>query len=173
MSNLSPINDMHIKIFDEICEERFSKIDIDTLLVIIIDNLPTDALLHLAEQYHITGNEGWLHANTESEKRALIKNAIKIHRYKGTKYALLEIFNTLNLSGTITEWFEYGGKPYHFRVRFDTDKLFEEKFEKEILDLIHENKNVRSVLECLVLHLITKQLLVTASAVISFEEITV
>ena len=132
MSNLSPINDMHIKIFDEICEERFSKIDIDTLLVIIIDNLPADALPHLAEQYHITGNEGWLHANTENEKRALIKNAIKIHRYKGTKYALLEIFNTLNLSGTITEWFEYGGKPYNFRVRFDTDKLFEEKFEKEI-----------------------------------------
>ena len=168
MSNLSPINDMHIKIFDEICEERFSKIDIDTLLVIIIDNLPTDALPHLAEQYHITGNEGWLHANTENEKRALIKNAIKIHRYKGTKYALLEIFNTLNLMGTITEWFEYGGKPYNFRVRFDTNKLFEEKFEKEILDLIHENKNVRSVLECLVLHLITKQLLVTGSAVISF-----
>ena len=107
MSNLSPINDMHIKIFDEICEERFSKIDIDTLLVIIIDNLPSDALPHLAEQYHITGNEGWLHANTENEKRALIKNAIKIHRYKGTKYALLEIFNTLNLMGTITEWFEY------------------------------------------------------------------
>ena len=77
MSNLSPINDMHIKIFDEICEERFSKIDIDTLLVIIIDNLPSDALPHLAEQYHITGNEGWLHANTENEKRALIKNAIR------------------------------------------------------------------------------------------------
>ena len=54
MSNLSPINDMHIKIFDEICEERFSKIDIDTLLVIIIDNLPADALPHFAEQYHIT-----------------------------------------------------------------------------------------------------------------------
>ena len=173
MNSLAPINDINLQIFDEICEERFRKIDVTTVLVTIVDNVPTSALPHLAEQYHITGNEGWLHANTEEEKRALIKSAIKIHRYKGTKYALLEIFKTLNLTGSITEWFEYGGDPYHFKAQFDMDTIFEEKFEKEILDLINENKNVRSVLETLVLHLLTKNYLKIASAVITFEEITV
>ena len=95
MSSLAPINDINLNIFDEICEERFGKLDIDTVLVTIIDNLPTSALPHLAEQYHITGNEGWLHATTEDAKRALIKSAIKIHRYKGTKFALQEIFDSL------------------------------------------------------------------------------
>lgn len=173
MNSLAPINDINLKIFDEICEERFSKIDIDTLLVIIIDNLPADALPHLAEQYHITGHEGWLYATTELEKRNLIKSAIKIHRYKGTKYALEEIFKTLNIVGKVIEWFEYGGDPYHFRVQFDVDTLFEETFENEILDLINENKNVRSVLESLIFHLMTKAKIRFTSAVVTFEEIIV
>ena len=92
MNSLAPINDINLKIFDEICEERFKKLDLDVLLVTIIDNLPSDALPHLSEQYHITGNEGWLQALSETEKRNLIKSSIKMHRYKGTKYAIEEIF---------------------------------------------------------------------------------
>ena len=98
-SNLAPISDTSLKIFDEICEERFSQLDLECILVSIIDNVPSSALPHLAEQYHITGNEGWLQALSETEKRNLIKTAIKMHRYKGTKYALEEIFKTLNIVG--------------------------------------------------------------------------
>ncbi len=173
MNSLAPINDINLKIFDEICEERFSKLDLECILVSIIDNVPSDALPHLAEQYHITGNEGWLQAKTEDEKRALIKNSIKLHRYKGTKYGLLETLKTLSLTPTIKEWFEYGGDPYHFRVQFDVDTLFEETFENEILDLINENKNVRSVLESLIFHLMTKAKIRFTSAVVTFEEIIV
>ena len=113
---LAPVNDINLKIFDEICEERFAQLDLESLLVSIIDNVPVDALPHLAEQYHITGNEGWLQALSETEKRNLIKSSIKMHRYKGTKYALEEIFKTLNIVGNIEEWFNYGGDPYHFKV---------------------------------------------------------
>ena len=173
MSNLSPINDMHIKIFDEICEERFSKIDIDTLLVIIIDNLPADALPHLAEQYHITGNEGWLQALSETEKRNLIKSAIKMHRYKGTKYALEEIFKTLNIVGKVIEWFEYGGAPYYFTINFDIERAYDDAFETALLDLINENKNVRSVLEKLIINLTRKTNATFGSAVITSEEVIV
>ena len=52
---LAPINDVNLKIFDEICEERFAQLDLESLLVSIIDNVPVDALPHLAEQYHIQG----------------------------------------------------------------------------------------------------------------------
>lgn len=53
MSNLAPINDINLKIFDEICEERFRQIQLDVLNVQNIDNICGDALPHLAEQYHI------------------------------------------------------------------------------------------------------------------------
>ena len=107
MSNeLAQINDINLQIFDEICAERFNALDLDCVLISLIDKVPSDALPHLAEQYHVTGNEGWLQAVTDTEKRNLIKSAIKIHRFKGTKYAIKEIFKTLNLSGDIEEWFD-------------------------------------------------------------------
>src|SRR5574344_956616 len=91
--SLTPINDENFKIFDKICEERFAGLDLNCLLVTIIDNVPPDALPHLAEQYHVTGNEGWLQCRNDDEKRDLIKRAIEVHRYKGTKYALTKIFD--------------------------------------------------------------------------------
>ena len=145
MSDLAPLKDINLKIFDEICEERFKKLDLDVLLVTIIDNLPSDALPHLAEQYHITGNEGWLQCRNDEEKRDLIKRSIEVHRYKGTKYALQKIFDMFGLEGKIKEWFETGGEPFTFTVDIDfvTKGLDFELIEK-LEDLINEYKNVRS-----------------------------
>ena len=39
MSSLASIEDINLKIFDEICEERFSNLELDVILVSIIDNL--------------------------------------------------------------------------------------------------------------------------------------
>lgn len=148
LGNLAPINDINLKIFDEICEERFGNLNLDAVLVSIIDNVPSDALPHLAEQYHITGNEGWLQALSESEKRNLIKSAIKMHRYKGTKYAIEEIFNTLNIVGNVKEWFNYGGKPYYFKVILQIfNRSINEETETKLRALIDEYKNERSWLE--------------------------
>lgn len=148
MSNLAPINDINLKIFDEICEERFGNLNLDAVLVSIIDYVPSDVLPHLAEQYHITGNEGWLQALSESEKRNLIKSAIKMHRYKGTKYAIEEIFNTLNIVGNVKEWFNYGGKPYYFKVILQIfNRSINEETETKLRALIDEYKNERSWLE--------------------------
>lgn len=148
MSDLAPINDINLKIFDEICEERFGNLNLDAVLVSIIDNVPSDALPHLAEQYHITGNEGWLQALSESEKRNLIKSAIKMHRYKGTKYAIEEIFYTLNIVGNVKEWFNYGGKPYYFKVILQIfNRSINEETETKLRALIDEYKNERSWLE--------------------------
>jgi len=154
MSNIAPINDINLKIFDEICEERFSKLELETLIIAIVDNLPSDALPHLAEQYHITGNEGWLQAITENEKRNLIKNSIKMHRYKGTKYALVEILKNLNVIGEVKEWFEYGGEPFCFKIQLRIfDRPISEETENKLIALINEYKNVRSKLESIDIYL--------------------
>ena len=86
MSNLAPINDINLKVFDQICEERFGALDLKVLDINDVDNLPSDVLPHLAEQYHITGNEGWKFCKTEQEKRDLIKNAINLHKYSCLLY---------------------------------------------------------------------------------------
>ena len=154
MNSLSPIDDVNIKTFDEICEERFSNIDLDCLLVSVIDNVPSDALPHLAEQYHITGNEGWLQVLNDNEKRNLIKSSILMHRYKGTKFALKEVFKTLDITGEILEWFDYGGEPYYFKVRlYVSNRSISEETELKLRALINEYKNERSWLQDLEVYL--------------------
>lgn len=146
--NLAPINDINLKTFDEIFGERLSHIALDVLITAIVDNLPPDALPHLAEQYHVTGNEGWLQAQTGQEKRNLIKKAIEIHRTKGTKHSLLKVLETFDVDGEITEWFEYEGNPYHFKVILNVfNRPISEETEQKLIALINDYKNARSWLE--------------------------
>lgn len=157
MSNITPINDNSFKVFDEICEERFNDIDLECLLVTIIDNVPSDALPHLAEQYHVTGNEGWLQARNDSEKRDLIKRAIEVHRYKGTKYALTKIFDMFGIEGKINEWFETGDVPFTFSVDLDfVSKGLDYELIDKLEDLINEYKNVRSHLSSMKISMTSK-----------------
>lgn len=145
MNNISTINDLNFKIIDEILDLRLSNLELTCLLVTIIDNVPSDALPHLAEQYHITGNEGWLQSRNDSEKRDLIKRAIEVHRYKGTKYALTKIFDMFGIEGQIQEWFETGGEPFTFSVDINfISKGLDYNLIAKLEDLIKEYKNVRS-----------------------------
>ena len=147
MSEITPLNDISSKVFDELFA-RFQNLDTNVLLVYLIDSIDASALVHLADQFHIMGNEGWLQAKTEAEKRELIKNAIELHRYKGTKYALIKVLNSLNINGEIEEWFEYGGDPYHFKiVIFLQNYTYNESVFESLKKMIDEYKNVRSVLE--------------------------
>lgn len=172
MDNLSPLNDISAHAFDEVFA-RYNSLDNDRLLVYLVDNVDASALPHLAEQFHIMGNEGWLYASTEQEKRNLIKNAIELHRYKGTKYALRKVLEILNLNGKIREWFEDAGEPYHFIVSLDLrDRGYESTTEEQLLDLIQETKNVRSVMETLEVNLTNQADYRLRTAMITSEEIT-
>ena len=147
MSKITPLNDISSKVFDELFS-RFQYLDTDVLLVYLIDSVDESALVHLADQFHIMGNEGWLQAKTEAEKREIIKKAVELHRYKGTKYALIKVLNSLNINGDVEEWFEYGGDPYHFKIDiFLQNYTYNEKVFESLKKMIDEYKNVRSVLE--------------------------
>ena len=60
--------------------DKIGSIDLTPLLVYLVDNTEQSALIHLADQFHILGNEGWNMVTTDYEKRNLIKNAIKNHK---------------------------------------------------------------------------------------------
>lgn len=110
-----------------------------------IDTLEGDLLEHLGYQFHITGIEGWRLARTDEEKRNLIRTAIAVHRKKGTKFAIERVLSLLNMKGTVTEWFEYGGNPYTFTVDIDVVCY---PIDVEVLllfdQLVNEYKSARS-----------------------------
>ena len=84
------------------------------------------------------------------------------------------VLEILGLNGQLQEWFEYGGKPYHFKISIDmNNKAFDETTEKSLTDLIDANKNVRSKLEVLIINLISSVTQKYTSCAITSEEITV
>ncbi|MCM1223110.1 MAG: phage tail protein I [Lachnospiraceae bacterium] len=52
-------------------------------------------------------------------KRALIKSADLIHSRRGTKWAVEQVLIDIFGSGTVIEWYDYNGDPFHFRVSTD------------------------------------------------------
>jgi len=153
---------------------RISDIDLSPLLVYLVDTVNASALPNLAEQLHILG-EGWQFARDDDERRRLLKRAIELHRHKGTRWAIQQVLETLGLSGQISEWFEYGGQPYHFKVGVDlsTRGIDEATFDA-LVALITEYKNVRSHLEALTVALANRSSIpVIAAATVGGELTTI
>jgi phage tail P2-like protein len=69
---------------------RLQEIDLSPLLVMLFDLVDASALPHLAEQFKVTGYDGWLLTSNDDERRALLKKAFQLHRYKGTPWAIKE-----------------------------------------------------------------------------------
>ena len=135
---------------------RISSIDLLPLLVYLVDTVNATALPYLAEQFHLLG-EGWQFARDDDERRRLLKQSIELHRHKGTRWAVEQVLETLGLSGQISEWFEYGGQPYHFKINVDlSTRGFGEATFDALEALITEYKNVRSHLELLSLSLVNR-----------------
>jgi len=77
------IRDTSTLAFNELID-RMGTLDLAPLLVYLIDDVTESALLHLVEQFHVVGIEGGALAENATNRRTLIKNAIPIHRLKGT-----------------------------------------------------------------------------------------
>ena len=52
-------------------------------------------------------------------KRALVKSADLVHSRRGTKWAVEQVLIDTFGSGTVKEWYDYNGQPFHFRVSTD------------------------------------------------------
>ena len=150
-------SDERFSILANIAAERFAQLDLTALMVYLIDQVDASALPALAEQFHVQGLEGWLFTTDEREKRELIKQAIELHKYKGTIWAVRRVLEILSLPGSISEWFEYGGRAYFFKVDIAlVDKGLDENLFNDLVELIHEYKNTRSKLEALIVWIINQ-----------------
>jgi len=148
------LKDPIIKALLKSTDPELQKVKEQIINVIIyprIDEIEDEELLDLlAWQFHV---EGYELAKTVEEKRNLVKNAIELHRYKGTKYAVKKVLSTLNLGGEVKEWFEYGGKPYRFKLDLFFEELIKHgitltpEVQNKLIELINSYKNERSHLE--------------------------
>lgn len=86
---------------------------------------------------------------TIAEKRKTIRECIDVHRYKGTKFAVETALKSVYDNVIVSEWFEYDGEPFHFKVTiYDTTNDVEKR--QRILEKIKYYKNLRSVLDDIV-----------------------
>ncbi len=100
----------------------------------------------LAWQLH---TEGFEVALTTQAKEALVNESVPIHRLAGTPWALRRALElALETDVLVPEWFQYGGRPYFFKVRFAVPPAgLSEVRQREVFRLIYEKKNVRSWLD--------------------------
>lgn len=109
-----------------------------------IDDLPEALLDILAHDFHVD----WYGYNYPIEaKRALIKGSVHVHRGLGTKGAVKEALSSLYPGSSVSEWYEYGGDPYYFRIVLDITNQFMEISHNEIVKTVNIYKSMRSRLE--------------------------
>ena len=109
-----------------------------------LDELPEAVVDLLAWQWHVDFYEPDADIRV---KRRLVRESIAWHRIKGTKSAVEGMIRTIFQGGVVTEWFDYGGEPYHFRVDLlSAPKMTPENTER-LLYVVNASKNVRSVLD--------------------------
>lgn len=108
-----------------------------------IDTLPEAAVDLLAYDLHID----WYDSSySDDEKRQIVKDCIKVHKFCGTKYAVETALKSIYPESEVVEWFEYGGNPYHFKVVIYDSTNDAEKRSK-VMSKVKYYKNVRSVLD--------------------------
>lgn len=114
-----------------------------TIIYPAIDNLPEELLDALAYDFKVE----WYDYNAEiRHKRSAIKECFRVHQYKGTKYAVETAMRSMYEKVTVSEWFEYGGEPYHFRIAIYASSNDAGKRSK-IIGKLQYAKNLRSVLD--------------------------
>lgn len=111
-----------------------------------IDTLPEELLDILAQDFRVL----WYDPSADVyTKRAVFKSLYEVYRHIGTPSAVDRAASATYENAEVTEWFEYSGKPYHFKIAVDLGESF--PGDNEIRgDFIHGMafyKNVRSVLD--------------------------
>ena len=154
----------HIAQFDAMVEQRFANLNIEAVLIYLIDTVNASALPSLAAQFDVLGYKGYGLAQTEQQRRDVIKKAIELHRYKGTPWSIKEALKAIGYyDATVHErlvnpiyydgTFNHNGSQFYgpghwadFRVTIDlgNDMGVTAQTAADAVKLILEYKNVRS-----------------------------
>lgn len=87
----------HIKAYEQAGAQQLAETPIEKLLVYFIDTVDEAVLPYLAAQFDVLGVKGYKYATTVAQKRAVIQNAIRLHRRKGTVQSIIDALLNINL----------------------------------------------------------------------------
>lgn len=121
-----------------------------TSVYALVDELPEEIVdllaLEFRAQYYDTA------ANVE-EKRGAVKRALLWYRKAGTKSAVQELCQFVFGESTVSEWFDYGGRPYTFKIEIlEENRLIDTLGINNFIKAVKNVKNTRSLLEALIFH---------------------
>jgi phage tail P2-like protein len=110
------------------------------------DQLEPPMLDVIAWEMHVDVWAGWDGDLSVEQKRELINKSIDWHQHLGTKYAVEQMLKTVFRTGYVSEWYEYGGRPYYFRVTIEEPLVDQARLDRCIAGIMAV-KNVRSWME--------------------------
>ena len=116
----------------------------DALILPRIDELSEEVVDLLAWQWSV---DFYDELKSLAEKRNAVKQSIAVHSIKGTRRAVELALHMVYTSGEVSEWFEYGGRPYYFRVRFIEPENIRMEDVDRVIRIINAVKNTRSWFE--------------------------
>ncbi len=149
-----------INVFDKMVRDRYNQIDLSSLMTYLIDLTPSANLYWLAEQFDVLSAGEFDLCDNEDQQRALIKNAIAIHRIMGTpdaiKNALLAcgFANVLIYEGIAPANYD-GTYEYNGAITYGGSDTSWATFRLQILDL-GETKGWDTETQQLVLQVVNK-----------------
>lgn len=110
-----------------------------------IGELPEELLDILAYDFKV---DWWDGDYTIEEKRKTLRDSWRVHRILGTKAAVETAISAIYPETKVVEWWEYGGEPYHFKLRLDaTYENVDQEKHWRVMEKVEYYKNLRSVLD--------------------------
>lgn len=129
---------------DEITERLSSRIRLLTTWD-QIDHMSVAELDLLAEELHIS----WYDRGAEAgAKRVIIKESDIVHAKLGTNWAAMQVIRAYFGESRIVEWFDYNGKPHHFKIETVNQEILLEK-EARFLKILDAVKRKSAVLDAI------------------------
>ncbi len=122
----------------EECIKEELNIDLKKLLIFPIENASDDLLPILAKECHVLGAEGWNFCRNKREKQNLLLNSLNKHIMKGVLPTILNILQDFGIIAEISEFWQYGGRPAHYIMKFVNiyDRGLTKELEGDIKELI-------------------------------------
>ena len=110
-----------------------------------IDRLPEKLLDLLAYDFKVD----WWDPDADVEaKRRTLKNAWIVHRALGTPAAVETAARDVYPDIRLSEWFSYGGQPYHYKIDVDLgEELMDDEKFRRVMDHAKFYVNLRSVMD--------------------------
>lgn len=128
----------------EVLVNRLAEID-RLRLMPNIDGMDESLLDILAYDFKV---DWWDSNYTLEEKRRTLKSSWKVHKMLGTKAAVETAISAIYPDTKVSEWFEYGGDPFHFKLLIDaTYENVDPERHRRVMDRVEFYKNLRSHLD--------------------------